>query len=360
MFNPERLALARRRKGLNKKELADKLGLAARSVTAFEAGEFPPSDETLQQLAKYLAFPVEFFYRETVGEPAEQAASFRALTKLTASNRHAALAAGALGLELSDWIERRFNLPSVDLPDLKGQEPSVAAELVRQQWAIGERSIRNMVHLLEAKGVRVFSLAEETADVDAFSFWRERKPYVFLNTFKSSEHARFDAAHELGHLVLHKHGAPNGQLAEKEANSFASAFLMPRATVIGSKPTYWTVRHLIALKRKWLVSAAALAFRLRDLGVLTDWQYRTLFIELNKRGYLRNEPVPAPREKSLIWEKVFQQLRAEGIGKEHIAAELALPVEEIEKLVWGLVTMSLSNGSAPLTTTKRRANLRVV
>jgi Zn-dependent peptidase ImmA (M78 family) len=361
MFNPGRLALARRRKGFNKKELADKLGLVPRSVSAFEAGEFPPSEDTLAQAAKTLGFPLAFFDKESIEPPSEESTSFRALTKMTAGNRHAALAAGALGLELSDWIEARFNLPTVDIPDLKGQSPDIAAELVRHQWQLGERSIRNVVHLLESKGVRVFSLAEETAEVDAFSFWRERKPYIFLNTFKSSERARFDAAHELGHLVLHKHGVPNGQAAEKEADAFASAFLMPRATVLTSRPRgQWTLLHLIALKRKWIVSAAALGYRLRDLGVLTDWQYRSLFIEMSKRGYLRAEPHPAPREKSLVWEKVFTQLRAEGVNKEDIAHQLALPPDEVEKLVWGLVTMGLSNNSPPLKQSRRRGNLRLI
>ena len=42
-----------------------------------------------------------------------------------------------------------------------------------------------MIKLLESKGVRVFSLAENTKNVDAFSCWRNGTPYVFLNTFRS-------------------------------------------------------------------------------------------------------------------------------------------------------------------------------
>ena len=55
-----------------------------------------------------------------------------------------------------------------------------------------------MLHVLEAKGVRVFSLAENTRNVDAFSSWREERPFVFLNMQKTAERSRFDAAHELG------------------------------------------------------------------------------------------------------------------------------------------------------------------
>ncbi|WP_376773772.1 ImmA/IrrE family metallo-endopeptidase [Rhizobium mongolense] len=75
------------------------------------------------------------------------------------------------------------------------------------------RAAQNMVHLL----VRVFSLVENTRTVDAFSVWRGIRPFVFLNTIKTSEHGRFDAAHELGHLVLPRHGGPSGRRAEDEA-----------------------------------------------------------------------------------------------------------------------------------------------
>jgi Zn-dependent peptidase ImmA (M78 family) len=61
------------------------------------------------------------------------------------------------------------------------------------------------------------------------SIWRSETPYVFLNTMKPSEHSWHDAAHELGHLVMHKHGGPRGRAAEEQANHFAAALLMPAA-----------------------------------------------------------------------------------------------------------------------------------
>lgn len=114
-----------------------------------------------------------------------------------------------------------------DLLDLShDNNPAAAARTIRQYWAIGERPIGNMVKLLETKGVRVFSLAENTRNVDAFSCWRNDEPYIFLNTFKSTERSRFDAAHELGHLVLHKHGgARQGRSAEHEAHLFCGLIL---------------------------------------------------------------------------------------------------------------------------------------
>jgi len=66
--------------------------------------------------------------------------------------------------------------------------------------------------------------------------WKEGTPFIFLNSAKSAERGRHDAAHELGHLVLHRHGGPIGRKAEEQANAFASAFLMPRSSILAHVP----------------------------------------------------------------------------------------------------------------------------
>jgi Zn-dependent peptidase ImmA (M78 family)/DNA-binding XRE family transcriptional regulator len=360
MFNPKRFALARRRKGFKKNRLAELLHLHPRAITAFESGEYPPSEETITKASSVLGFPREFFFEEELEEPQAEWVSFRSMSKMTAKSRNSAVAAASFAFQLMTWIEPRFALPKVDLLDLKGESAGIAADLVRQHWGIGERSIRNVVHLLEAKGVRVFSLAENTEEVDAFSVWHNGKPYMFLNTLKSAERGRYDAAHELAHLILHKHGAPNGQEAEKQADAFASSFLMPRSTVLASAPRSPTVQHILALKQRWIVSAFALARRFHELGILSDWHYRMLCQEMSSRGYRKNEPNSVQRETSRLWEKIFVSLRADGISKNDIARHLSLSVEEIEKLVWGLVTMGIATSHGPIVRSKRRANLRLV
>ncbi len=113
-------------------------------------------------------------------------------------------------------------------------------------------------HLLESRGVRVFSLAENCAEVDAYSVWRGPRPFVFLNVGKSGERRRFDAAHELAHLVLHRHAAPNGTEAEKDAHAFASAFLMPSASMKAIGRVVPNLGFIIEQKKRWIVSASAM------------------------------------------------------------------------------------------------------
>lgn len=363
LFNPSRLAFARRRRGLTKTRLAEMVGVDLRSITGYESGEFNPEESSLERLAQALRFPRNFFCGEDLDEPVPDTASFRSMSKMTAAQRNMALGQGAIALRLNEWIEEKFDLPEPQLPDLsKEGTPETTAESLRRMWGVGVLPVKNMVHLLESKGVRVFSLAIDAREVDAFSMWHGKTPFVFLNTQKSSEHSRFDAAHELGHLVLHRHGEPQGQDVEKEAHSFASAFLMPRASILANAPRFATLRHLVKLKKYWTVSVAALAHRLHAVELLTDWHYRTLCIQIAKHGYRRREPEEAPRESSQILAKVFAAMRAEGIGKPQIADALDVYAEEIDELVFGLALTGLSgrSGGSGKSTKLKRPRLRVV
>jgi Zn-dependent peptidase ImmA (M78 family)/DNA-binding XRE family transcriptional regulator len=360
-FNPSRLRVARKRRLLNKTRLAQAIGVDIRTVTGYERGEYEPAPNTLALIANTLRFPPGFFAGDDLHEPSPATASFRSLARMSAANREAALASGALAFLLNDWIESRFTLPTPDLPEFREENPETAAMAVRQHWALGERPIRNMVHLMEAKGIRVFSMFEETTEVDAFSLWRGTTPFVFVNTLKSAERSRFDAAHELGHLVLHRHaGSPQGREAEQEANRFASAFLMPRGSVIAVAPVFASLEMLIRLKRQWIVSVGAIAYRLHVLGLLSDWHYTRLCVEISERGFRTNEPEPAQREMSLILPKVFASFREEGMALNDVAEALQIEPEEIDKLVFRLMLVGLQGGAAANAKRGRRAALRVV
>ena len=319
--------------------LAETLGVDLRSITGYEKGEFVPTATNLEKIAACLRFPISFFQIEEELQLIDKdAASFRSLSKMSASQRDVALYSGALTVTLNRALEHRFELPQPNLPDLRDADPEIAAAELRRYWDMGEQPIKNAVHLLESQGVRVYSLAIDAAEVDAFSMWRQQIPFVFLNTLKSSERARFDAMHELGHLVLHRHGSPDGgQEVERAANDFAAALLMPRSSVLAYVPKFLSLDILVKLKKIWGVSVAALAFRLQRLGLLTDWQYRDLAIQINKRGYRKQEPDSMPRETSQVLAKAFASLRSEGVSKSNIATELCIADEDIDEMVFGLI-----------------------
>lgn len=331
---------------MTKAKLAKEVGVSLRMVSLYESGAKSPSHDTLARISTALSYPVEFFGRDAIDLFGVDAASFRSQAKRTGRERDAALAAGALACDLSMWINKRFALPSPKLPDLRGIDPETAASLMRKQWGLEQRPIANAIHRLESLGVRVFSLSEYGTAIDGFSLWRNEIPFVFLNTQKTAEHGRHDALHELGHLVLHKHGAPQGQQAEREADAFASAMLLPRESVLSEATQYPTLDTLIPLKRRWKVSLASYVYRLRRLSMISDWHYHLLFVEMTQRGYRTSEPDGLPREGSQILEKVFGHLRKTGFSRSRVAQELSIPLSEIEKLVFGLVVSAVRGGGS--------------
>lgn len=339
-FSPTRLMLARARRRLTQAALADRCGLSRRILVAYERGTTQPTDDNLAALAQTLDFPASFFTAEEIDHVRPEGVSFRSLSTMTARDRDAVLAAGTIATAFNSWLTDRFHLPEADVLDLPDHEAELAAGALRAAWGIGAQPIESMVHLLEARGVRVFSLAEDCASVDGFSLWRNSTPFVFLNTLKSAERGRFDAAHELGHLVLHRHGEPQGREVERAANQFASAFLMPAAAVRASAPALLTLDAVVALKKRWRVSVAAMTYRLHTLGLLSEWAYTDMMREISVRGWRKNEPEGGPRETSQLLAKCLAALRQEHVALHDVAAALHVPHTELEALTFGLILMA--------------------
>jgi len=338
MFNPNRLTIARKRRGLTKIALAQLASLTPQSISEYERGNTDPSEDTLRVLARVLRFPEAFFTSEDLELPSETGVSFRGLASMTSGQRDRALAAGALAIAIDGWISREFKLPLIDLVAMDGITPEGAAEALRTEWGLGERRCPNLVHLLESRGVRVYSLPRDSRTVHAFSFWHDRRPFVFLTTDTTPEKGRFDAAHELGHLVLHSHGGAQGRRAEDEANRFASAFLMPRASILAARlPSPLTLDNLFPLRPKWNVSIGALVHGLYGAERITEWQYRTLCIEISQRGLRKHEDSDLLRETSQVFPKVFAALGESPAARGTVARDLAIRTTDLDALTFGLV-----------------------
>lgn len=358
VFNPSRLELALARRRFTARVLAEMADITVVSLSRILNGNQVPEPTTVARIAAALDYPTTFFYDGEVDTLPAESVSFRSLSSMTKREANAAIAAGSLAYMVSDWLDARYELPLPKLIDCSQErDPAGAARALRQAWALGEKPIGNLIKLLEAKGIRVFSLAENTKNVDAFSCWRNEQPFIFLNTFKSTERSRFDAAHELGHLILHKHGGSNqGRQAEAEANSFASSFLMPRADVLAEMPRIHALRQIIAQKGRWGVSVAALTYRLHKLGLISDWQYRTFNIEI-RSTFGNVEPDSMTQETSSLWRMVLNDMWQQRKTRNHIATELNIPHGELENLLFGLTNGTEAEGVSPA---KGRPSLALV
>jgi Zn-dependent peptidase ImmA (M78 family)/transcriptional regulator with XRE-family HTH domain len=348
MFRPEQLVLARLRRGCKKSTLAEAAEVTPLAIANYENGVHEPKPEVLERIATFLNFPVSFFEVDLQVEaiPAD-AASFRKLSRTPASLRDAALASGEMCVVLNRWIEDNFELPETHIPDLDPGiiEPEAAATLVRNQWGLGIAPISNVLHLMESHGVRVFSLGQQCREIDAFSFWRDGTPFILLGTHKTSERAIFDLAHELGHLILHRHlTRPSGRTEEIEANGFAAAFLMPRADIVSSGLYRASLSQIIDAKSRWKVSAAALIYRLHELRLMSDWEFRENFKLLGQFSR-KSEPNSLPREHSAVLSTVMATMRKEGKTRSQIALEsIGAFQADLEEFLAGLTISRIEGG----------------
>ena len=371
-FYPDRLSWIRKKRGMNKTALAAEIGVDLRSISAYESGEYEPTPETRQLLAAVLRVDGGFFGRGVFVGPDANQVSFRSLSKLSAAKRDMALGSVAIAFEFNEWLKARFNLPEPDVPDLREErDPEQAAMSLRYLWGLGEKPISNMIHLLESKGIRVFSLSLEISEIDACCTWRDGDPYVFLNTKKSHARRRFDAAHELGHLVLHRHGdydlssaeeggQPTARVAEREADEFASAFLMPRGGFAPTAPRLPSLANIVPAKLQWGVSVAAYIVRLHRIGLIRDWHYRTLFQQISQKGYRRNEPIDCKTEMSKIAELILNDLRKDNFHISDVASSLGVSTKDLEDLLFDIAIFPVDSFTKKTHVSRSRGTLRLV
>lgn len=336
-FAARRLVIARWQKGWTKKALADEVGITPQAIALFESGKSKPTVQTASVIAVALGFDRRFFYVQEIETAEMHAVSFRSRRSMPATVRDKTLSSGEIGAGIvSPYIRDRFSLPSLALRDLSGTEPEDAATSLRKEWQLGFGPIMNVVHLLEAKGVELYWFNERNEMVDAISFWWNGRPYALVSMReRPGERVRFDLAHELGHLVLHRWvNDLTAREVEIAANRFASAFLLPAAQFKSECPVYPTISELLLLKPRWRVSVSAMVYRSHDVGLLTQRQYERAYREISARWKSKkNEPNPLTREESLVHRQIFEMLASRGVYMEDFARGTALGRDIVNSLL---------------------------
>ena len=336
LFDGRRLTQARHLRGKLKSEIASAVDVTPAAIGQFERGSARPRPATLAKIALTLGLSPGFFARPMTCEVPEDEAHFRRLRATSKRARDEARARVEILADFVDALERRVQLPRVQLPMLPTEiTPEEAALVTRRTWGLGDGPIANVVGLLERKGVVVARMEVSSDDVDAFSCWVGGRPYVLLTSNKNApDRSRFDAAHELGHLVLHQDVRPGSASAEEEAHRFAAEFLMPASVIPTELPQRLNWRRYLELKARWGVSLAALVRRARDVGVISDSAYQRAMIELGRRGWRKAEPdvLPEAEAPELVSRALALLEQERQFGLEDFATELQLPIGEIRAL----------------------------
>jgi Zn-dependent peptidase ImmA (M78 family)/transcriptional regulator with XRE-family HTH domain len=327
---------------LQKKDLADRVGISAGAVSQYEKGSSSPSPKVVSALSLALGVPRGFFAGDRpLGEAPTTTAHFRSLRSTTKQERDRAFAHALLTWELTGVLERYIRLPSYDLPSDLGvtmdDPPSVvetAARQARKVLDLGTGPLANAVRLLESRGVVCTRLPAHTRRVFAFSCDFPSRPVVVLSTERAHRAAgRFDAAHELGHLLLHHDEEPGTHTVERQANIFASEFLAPASAIADLLPSRVDWKRLMELKATWGISMQALLFKARSLRVMPEHTYRRAVTELNQRGWRTKEPGDdGQTEEPIMLRRAIGMLGQQGRTMSDLSDESRLSIETIEMI----------------------------
>lgn len=303
-FVGPRLKEAREARGINGVSLAELVGVTRQAISQYETGSSKPSPETLEKIAASLNLPIAFFL--TNAPPFDDApVYFRSLSAATKSARLRERRRLLWHRHIVDFLSTFADLPEPRVPTLDAKAPAEisdeeieeAAEQTREQWQLAPGPVAHVVDALETHGAIVVRSPLGADSLDAYSTWFGERPHVVLSDDKrSAVRSRYDAAHELGHLVLHRYMSTTTvstpadvKELERQAHAFAGAFLLPAATFAGDV-SIPTLDGFLALKVRWGASVGAMVMRARALSLVDDDQGRRLWVGYSSRGWRRREP----------------------------------------------------------------------
>jgi Zn-dependent peptidase ImmA (M78 family)/DNA-binding XRE family transcriptional regulator len=287
-------------KGKSQAEVADAAGLSRVGYRNIEGGASAPRVDSLMQIASALDVRLE-----------ELLTPVRTLTAVRVRAQKKMTTRGELLADVARWLDdyneieallgakEKFAFAGVrkkveGMPHGEARARK-AAELARQAVKLTDRDvIRDICGMLEENGAKVFTpkLASEgffglsVAAIDG-------GPAVVVNVWErlSVERWIFTAAHELGHLILHLDAydvtkTEEDPTQEKEADMFASYFLMPDALFdreFNEARGLPLVKLVFKLKRIFRMSWKSVLYRIAskspDGGKLWprfQWEYKQL------------------------------------------------------------------------------------
>lgn len=322
----ERIRLARKAMSMSQRDLAEKAGVSAMSISKYERGENNPSSEILMRIARALDEKVDYFFR-----PAPKAES------LVLYRKHAALGKKELNsiqARIQDWLERyleieslfpefdasKLSLPTFPISSI--EEGESVAEKMRKNWRLGVDPIDDLTEILEIRGIKI-GLVECDDGFDACTFLNEGIPVIVTRENIPGDRQRMNIAHELGHILI---SVSDKKIEEPAVFRFAGAFLFPKEVVyqeLGRNRTNLGLRELFFLKMKYGLSMQAIVYRAKDLEIINDSTYKKIFGLFAKMGFRKSEPWEAyPSEKPKRMERLLLRLLAEGVISSSRAEEL--------------------------------------
>jgi Zn-dependent peptidase ImmA (M78 family) len=348
-FQKDRLSQILAARRLTQVQLASMVDVSPATISKWRAGTQAPEPEALERLAGVVNVTPEWFTR---------ALGANLSLPLFRSNASAHVAARAMLEARLEWAQDvavalmeyvdypDVNLPSRDFADpeeITNEDIEKAASECRDLWRLGRSAIQDLALAVEGAGVIVVREETGIAQIEGLSAWSEAlgRPLILLSADKNNGYrSRFDLAHEVGHLILHRHiqrttDNSRHKMMEAQAHRFAGAFLLPAETFASEVRVPPTLDDLLLLKRRWGVSAAAIIMRLKALELLDEDGALMLFKRRSARWGAKSEPGDEdrqPEQPRLLRRTIDLLVEEKVMPLEAIPRHIGLAAGDVEAL----------------------------
>lgn len=337
-INHKQLIFAREYRGYSQTELSSKIaGLSQSNLSKFEKGIDSLSIEVINSIISFLDFPKEFFYKQIyiVSDNAHyrKKATIKKSEKINLENNNKLI--GYVIDQMSDTIEfPEFKFREIDLED--GYTPSAVAKFTRKTLSLKDQPVKDIINLFEKNGIIVIEFDTPISLFDGVSFTTDQGyKVIVINKNMSNDRKRFTLAHELGHIIMHSSSSfliSDYRDKEKEANEFASEFLMPEEFIRNSLMDL-KLSYLKDLKYLWLTSMASIIRRARDLGCIKADKYQYYNVELSRKGYKKEEPFTVYLDSPKIFDTSYRLFKDQlDYSDFDLANAFSLPIDIIQSI----------------------------
>jgi len=256
--------------------MADRLPISRQAYSALESGRSEPKSATLLAIAEVLQVPMTELLADPVAFHSLRLRSHKRMKASAMAQKEEVL--GRFQQWLRDYNELEDMLDAHEpwqLEEVNAEDPVDAAAQVREKCGAGDEPIDDIVGLLEDAGIKLFTEEFKLPGIFGFSAGiQDGGPAIAVNIDSdiTIERQIFTAAHELGHLLLHRSSyGPERESGtdeeEYEANRFAGHFLFPDTALereVEENEGLTLVDFVLHVKRKYRVSYMTVLFRLKE------------------------------------------------------------------------------------------------
>jgi len=366
-FVAGRLLEAREGRGLSAAALADVVDVRRETIYQIESGRITPGPALFSRLQESLRMPAAFFFQPVEDRPDDgELILFRSLRSAAKPARQRARWRLQWLKRITRFVEEFVELPALDVPDyglpsdpiaIRDRHIEEVADDLRQRWVLGKGPISNVAWLMENHGIIIAREDLGADELDAAILQKKEHIFVLLGADKGTDvRSRMDAAHELGHAVVHRNCPaptsdkdPRHKVMEQQAFRFAGALLLPRESFANE---VWTcsLEELLALKPKWRVAVAAMILRSAHLGLISESQQLRLWKQYSSRRWKKAEPFDdewTPEQPVLLRRSIELMLEEKVTSVDQFLSAIKLPATDIEDLA-GLSPGTISDGPSPI------------